>query len=187
MLQPGSHVRVSRQWHGLPYSHHGIYVGDSEVVEFGGGNLLDKGKIQVRQVPLSIFADGGSVEVVPYPIRWAGMTFPALPADQVIDRAQWLVYNQPPPYRLGYRNCESIAVWCAADAFESFQVKRFLGWKALGTALVVPTLAKRKPSVGYPLAIVLGFVTLLTAVPSIHSWSFFDHTRRYPGIGEWKS
>jgi hypothetical protein len=103
---------------------------------------------------------------------------------QVIDRAGWLLWNQPPPYRLGYRNGESIAMWCATGEIESFQVK----WFMLGRVplpLLTIVLLMSKPSIGGPLML-LGFaVSLATAVPYIHSWAFFHHTGEYLGTGKW--
>jgi hypothetical protein len=96
------------------------------------------------------------------------------------------VREPAPAYRLGYRNCESIAIWCATGDFESFQVKRFMLRK---TRLLTPVIfyaLRRKPMVGTPLAVVSTLVTLSTAVPYIHSREFFDHTRPYPGFGKWE-
>jgi hypothetical protein len=88
--------------------------------------------------------------------------------------------------RLGYRDCESIAIWCATGDFESFQVKRFMGWKARLITPIVAYALHRKPRVGAPLAVVSSVVTLLTALPYIHSRAIFDHTRVYPGFGKWE-
>lgn len=181
------HIRVSRQLRvvGLPYFHHGICVDDSEVIEFGGGDLWDKTQTLIRRVSLTYFANGGSVEEVSHPITWSGLTYsPLLPPEQVVDRAEWLVHNQPPPYRLGYRNCESIALWCATGDFESFQVKAFMR-KRVMFALPITALLKKKPSIGVPVAVGSIATSLLTAVPYMHSRAFFDHTRRYPGLGNW--
>ncbi len=162
-------------------------MGDSEVIEFAGGNLFNNADTQIRKVSLASFTQGGSVEEVSHPIRWLGLTYsPMLPPEQVVDRAEWLLDNQPPPYHLGYRNCESIAIWCATGDFESFQVKKFTRYKA-PLALPITALMTRKPSIGKPLAVAGIAITVLTAVPYIHSRKLFDHTRRYPGIGNWTS
>ncbi len=187
MILSGSYVRVNRvvRLVGLHYWHHGISFGDSQVIEFGGGDLLNKGETQIRRVSLTSFAQGGSVEEVSHPIRWSGLTYsPLLPPEQVVDRAEWLLHNRPPPYHLGYRNCESIAIWCATGDFESFQVKEFMRYKA-PLALPITAVVKRKASIGVPLAVAGIAITVLTAVPYVHSRTFFDHTRRYPGIGKW--
>ncbi|HTV11395.1 MAG TPA: lecithin retinol acyltransferase family protein [Acidimicrobiales bacterium] len=186
-LAPGRHIRVRRQLRlvGLPYWHHGIGLDDSRIIEFGGGNLWNKAQTQIREVSPSRFAQGGSVEVVRHPIKWFGLTYsPLLPPEQVVDRAEWLLHNQPPTYRLGYRNCESIALWCATGDFESFQVKAFMLWRTVLT-LPVMVLLKKKPGNLALLAVTGITVSLFTAVPYINSWAFFNHTRLYPGIGNW--
>lgn len=155
--------------------------------EFGGGDLLDKAATQVRRVTLEAFRDGCEARVANHPITHGRITYsdPLLP-DEVVDRALWLCANQPPAYRLGYRNCESIAIWCATGDFESFQVKRFMLRK---TTLLTPMIfyaLRRKPKVGASLAVGSMLVTLSTAVPYIHSRAFFDHTQAYPGFGKWE-
>lgn len=184
---PGSHIRVRRRarFVRLAYWHHGLYVAASEVIEFGGGDLLHKGQTQVRRVRLTDFAKGGSAESVPHPITWSRLTYsPPLPSEQVVDRAEWLLHNQPPRYRLGYRNCESIAIWCATGDFESFQVKAFIRWRALFSLPIIFLLTKR-PAIGFPIALVGIATTALTAFPYNLNRAFFNHARKYPGIGNW--
>lgn len=172
---------------GLHYWHHGIVSGHGEVIEFGGGDLLDKAATRVRRVTVEAFRDGCYAQVVNHPIRHSQITYSdPLPPEEVVDRALWLCANQAPPYRLGYRNCESIAIWCATGDFESFQAKRFMLWK---TRLVTPVISyalRRKPKAAALIAGVSVLVTLSTAVPYVHSRRFFDHARAYPGLGEWE-
>src|ERR1700681_887746 len=129
MILRGRHIQVGRQlrWIGVPYWHHGICVGDSEVIEFAGVPT------QIRRVSLTSFAQPQSVEAVEevsHPITWFGLTYsPLLPSEQVVDRAEWLFPTQRPPYQPGYRNCESIAIWCATGDFESFQAKKVMLWR----------------------------------------------------------
>lgn len=168
----------------MRYWHHGIVVGNGDVVDFGGGDPLHKAATQVRRVTLVAFRDGCEVEVVEHPITNSRVMYSELlPPEEVVDRALWLCANQPPAYRLGYRNCESIAIWCATGDFESFQVKRFMMWK---TRLITPVIVyalRRQPRLGTRLAIGSMLVSLSTAVPYIHSRAFFNHTRAYPGFG----
>jgi hypothetical protein len=193
VFEPGTHIRVQRRWKvggvetAVRYWHHGIVIGNNDVVEFGGGALPHKAATQVRRVTLEAFRDGGEARGISHPITHGRITYSdPLPPDDVVDRARWLCANQPPAYRLCYRNCESIAIWCATGDFESFQVKRFMLGK---TRLLTPVMfyaLPRKPKVGAPLAVVSMLVTLSTAVPYIHSREFFDHTRSYPGAGQWE-
>jgi hypothetical protein len=180
MASPGTHLRVRRQFIGVPYWHHGILVDDSEVIDFGGWD-----QTKIRRLSLASFDPDHSVEEVSHPIKWSGITYsPLLPPEQVIDRAEWLLDHQPPSYQLGYRNCESIALWCATGDYESFQVKQFM-YGQIPVSMVIVVLLAKKPSIGKPLAYISIAATALTAVPYQHSRAFFNHTRKYPGIGKW--
>jgi hypothetical protein len=183
----GSHIRVYRRLQGVGprYWHHGIVTAVDTVVEFGGGSLRAKHETEVRRVPLASFGGGEQPEVVAHPITWSGITYSSLlPPEQVVDRAEWLLRNQPPPYHLGFRNCESIAIWCATGDYETFQVKRFIRARLI---VSVPLLlaAQKRPKALLAFGLVGGAVSLLTAVPYMTNREFFDHTRRYPGIGNW--
>ena len=156
-------------------------------MEFGGGRFLNKNETQVRRVSLECFEHGVASEVVTHPITWMGLQYlPLLPPEEVVDRAEWLYHEQPPEYQLGFRNCESIAVWCATGAYETFQVKALMGALAL-TSVGGLLVSRRWPRLGKGLSIANVGASLLTAVPYIHNRAFFDHTRRYPGRGNWLS
>jgi hypothetical protein len=89
----GDHVRV---WRGY-FWHHGIYVGENRVVQFGGG-IFDTWRLP-----------------------------PALPPDEIVQRARWLADKRfEGSYNLiGRRNCETIALWCMCNFAESLQRQRF--------------------------------------------------------------
>lgn|GEM_PF-3339178 len=189
VFSPGTHIRVARhlRFARLKYWHHGICVQDSQVIEFGGGTLFNKGRTQIRRVSLASFARGMPIEAVSHPITWIGWTYsPLLPPEQVMDRAEWLVSYQPPPYRLGYRNCESIAIWCATGDFESFQVKKFILIRALIIPLLTIAAFRWKRWAGWAVMAVGHAITLVTTVPYNSSWALYKHTRCYPGIGNWQ-
>jgi Lecithin retinol acyltransferase len=194
VFELGTHIKAQRRLTiagvdtGLRYWHHGIVIGNGDVVDFGGGDPMHKAATQVRPVTLEAFRSGCEAEVVNHPVTHSGITYSEpLPPEEVVDRSLWLCVNQPPAYRLGYRNCESIAIWCATGDFESFQVKRFLGWKARLVTPVIAAALRWRPRIGAPLAVGSMLVSLWTAVPYIHSRAFFDHTRAYPGLGRWQS
>ena len=76
MFQPGDHIQV---WRRGIYWHHGIYISDDRVIEFGGGSLRDKQSAVVRPVSLSTFQGTSTAVVVPHPRRfllglWNGAT-----------------------------------------------------------------------------------------------------------------
>ncbi|MBS1895443.1 MAG: lecithin retinol acyltransferase family protein [Actinobacteria bacterium] len=56
----GDHLRVRRP---LGYSHHGIYVGDDRVIQFGGGTR-DKPGATIGADSLTEFRNGGEARVV---------------------------------------------------------------------------------------------------------------------------
>jgi hypothetical protein len=124
----GDHLRV---WRGY-FWHHGIYVGEDRIVQFGGG-IFDKRHACVEEVCLEEFLRGGRAEVVPEEQKWIGMwgirTWrlpPALPPDEIVRRARWLADKRyQGSYNLMGRNCETIALWCMCNFAESLQRQRF--------------------------------------------------------------
>jgi hypothetical protein len=176
-FQRASHLRV---WRGL-YYHHGICVGDDEIVEFGGGNIWSKGRTRVQKVPLNAFENGGSAEVVRHPITWMGLTYSPLDdPDKVVARALWLLDHQPPGYQLAVRNCEFIACWCATSDFESFQTKRFMIGKAVLFDLPFLIVSRRlAPRARLGLLLTSMAIICLTAVPYLHSRRLSNHLRQW--------
>jgi Lecithin retinol acyltransferase len=138
-FMPGMHIRVRRR---LGYFHHGIYVGDDEVIQFGG-RIMDKPTATVGAVSLVAFESGGRAEAVEHDREHALMrtlilpTPPWLPAaeapEKIICRARWLAANHPPGrYHLVGYNCEHAANFCATGWYtESHQVRAFFGLNAL--------------------------------------------------------
>lgn len=131
-FKPGSHLRVRRRW---GYMHHGIYVNDDRVIQFGG-RIMDKPQATVGAVSLAEFEAGGIAEAV---VHGGRRTFflPSLPdaqpADKIIAQAEWLVANYSPGrYHLIGNNCENIANWCVVGWYpESHQVRAGFGVLAL--------------------------------------------------------
>lgn len=110
ILKPGDELRVDR---GL-YHHHGFYVGNGAVVQFGG-RIKDKPRASIHHVALPDFAKDGRVKVVEHK---------QLDRDAAVRRALWLLDNPPPTtYHLFGYNCEHVARWCATGKIESSQAK----------------------------------------------------------------
>ena len=63
--EPGDQIRVGRQY----YFHHGIYIGNGEVVHFcaeNGDGMTDPAAVKVRKTSLTQFLLGGFLEVREY-------------------------------------------------------------------------------------------------------------------------
>src|SRR5207247_1774306 len=104
-FSPGDHLRVRR---GL-YYHHGIYVGNNQVVQFGG-RIGDKAHAKIAVVPFACFLRGDRAEVVDQSkLTWLGLWKlpPALPPERIVARARCLAERQSEgAYNLVGRNCE---------------------------------------------------------------------------------
>jgi hypothetical protein len=141
VFKPGDHIQV---WRRGIYWHHGIYVSDDRVIEFGGGSLWDKQSAVVRPVTLATFENTGTAVVVPHPRRFLlglGMGLPdPLPRDEIVARAEWLIGKCPKGrYNLVGSNCEHVANWCITGGyFESLQARRlFMVHAYVGLALTL--------------------------------------------------
>ena len=135
-FRPGDHLRVRRP---RGYNHHGIYVSDDRVIQFGSGiTLTGKSRTGIDAVPLKDFENGGTAKVVRHGTpRWTtgGYDPPADEAWKIVERAEFLLRLQPRlPYHLIGHNCEHIANMCvAATWIESYQVRAVFGARALGS------------------------------------------------------
>jgi HRAS-like suppressor 3 len=68
-FQPGDHLKVRRPG----YWHHGIYVGDGRVVQFGG-SVFDKPHARIAEVPFVEFERRGRAERVDHDrLTWLGL------------------------------------------------------------------------------------------------------------------
>lgn|ERR1700735_756790 len=132
-FQPGDHLQVQRRpW---LYFHHGIYVSDDRVIQFGSGvRLWDKARTAVNAVTLAEFENGGRAEGVRHGYEsWFTGHHPAIDEGwKVVARAEFLMKLQPRlRYNLIGHNCEIIANMCASGSWtESYQVRRFFGARA---------------------------------------------------------
>lgn len=170
-FQPGSHLHVRRA---LGYFHHGIYVSDERVIQFGSGaRLWDKAGTAVNAVTLAEFENGGTASVVPagYDSLLDTGYHPAPEAAwKVIARAEYMLKLQHRlPYNLIGHNCEIIANLCAAGGWsESYQVRRFFRGKALISAaclMYISWLGRKNlplPSWVAPAAITSVLVSVIT-------------------------
>jgi len=132
---PGAHLTTSRRG----YTHHGVYVGNGQVVHYAGfSRLWHSGPVE--EVSLCHFADGSPVDVVdhhetPYS------------AEEIVRRARSRLGEDA--YHLLINNCEHLCNWCITGVSRSAQVERRLPlpFRALfAGARFVGSLSRRFPT-----------------------------------------
>jgi hypothetical protein len=108
----GSHLITPRRG----YLHHGIYVGDGNVVHYAGlAGGLHRGPVE--EIPLARFTRGRPV--------WIKAHAPSFECREVIQRARSRVGEDC--YRLLTNNCEHFCEWCLRGEHRSYQVEALLG------------------------------------------------------------
>jgi hypothetical protein len=126
-FRPGDHLQVQRP---ALYFHHGIYVSDDRVIQFGGGvSLVNKRGVGMDAVSLRDFEQRGAAKVARHGYdSWSTGLHP--PADEpwkIVERAEFLLKLKPSlPYNLIGHNCEIIANMCVSSGWtESYQARRY--------------------------------------------------------------
>ncbi|MDB5989189.1 MAG: hypothetical protein JWQ10_592 [Herbaspirillum sp.] len=107
--QPGTHLVTPR--HG--YHHHGIYVGEGQVMHYGGlCRSLHRGPVE--EVSIARFAAGRTIRIKPSPLpKYAGQ--------EAVRRARSRLGENR--YRLLTNNCEHFCTWCVYGESYSEQVE----------------------------------------------------------------
>jgi hypothetical protein len=152
-FRPGDHLRVRRPF---GYNHHGIYVSDDRVIQFGSRlTVTDKSGTGIEVVPLDRFERGGTAKVVRHgtPGLITGYDPPADGAWKVVERAEFLLkQKRRVPYHLIAQNCGHVANMCVAGTWvESYQVRIFFGARALGSFGILVLLGGRgRPTLPLP-------------------------------------
>ena len=117
MIDPiaGDHIRVLVNG----YYHHGIYIGNDEVVQFGHpfDMYQDHREIKVIKSPIEDFLRGGFLEVRQYSKKELKIKFSN---DKICELA--LSKLGEGDYNLLYNNCEHFATFCVFGKKESKQV-----------------------------------------------------------------
>lgn len=129
----GDHLRVWRPLGPFGYYHHGIYIDDGHVVQFGG-RIGDKAHATIGAVPLSKFENGGTAKRVPHGGRtwWGAPRFDAIRRDVTVRRAERLAETHPAGlYDLFGYNCEQAATFCSTNSYESYQVRGYFAVRSL--------------------------------------------------------
>ena len=122
-LRTGDQIAIERSLMGVPYMHHGIYVGDGQVIHYRWTTVTQAAnhplrRTQVRRTSLEEFLGAQRREalvVIEYPPD-------ADPPEQVVARAHALLGEGN--YNGLWRNCEHFAVFCKTGASTSAQITR---------------------------------------------------------------
>jgi len=96
-MQIGDHLVTPR----TGYTHHGLYLGNQQVIHYSGKSAHDQGSIQ--QVTLEEFCDGKACRVRDYPFRVYGRKESVERANQRLGETK---------YSLVFNNCEQFVTWC---------------------------------------------------------------------------
>jgi hypothetical protein len=177
-FNPGDHLSVSRKFAGwLPYTHHAIYIGGSEVVQFGG-EVKDKPGARVGYASFDRFEKGAQARLVPHGRREGIHWLPkADPPEKIVERARFLADRSlslpSQPYNLIGHNCEHIANWCVCGYTESHQFKRHLYVVGLAKYALFLYVSWRIRNGAAPKGLLVG--VLLLSVPT--TWAIHVYNR----------
>jgi hypothetical protein len=142
-FEPGDHIQV-RRW--PYYYHHGIYVSDDRVIQFGGG-IFDKPNASIEAVTLERFEQGRTAKVVRHGFAssFTGYHPPADEPWKIVERAEYMLKLQPKfKYNLIGHNCEHITNMCVSQYWgESYQTRRVFGARAAMDAAFMIWLSSR--------------------------------------------
>ena len=176
-FETGDHIKVSRPL----YTHHGIYVSDSRVIDFSGGrNIFEKPKALVQARTLKEFVGRrGKAEKVQHPGKflgglgfWPGPDWEHLP-EEVVRRAEALcrVASTRGAYRLSGSNCEHIANWCKCGAHESKQVRYVHAGHVVVSFALIVALGRGPRNWRPALMIVVLASTIVTIYMQYEAWT----------------
>ena len=102
---------VTRSW---GYTHHGIYVGNGLVVQYGGLSLRLRPS-SAKEVALSQFSSGRAIS-----IRSPEST--SLGREEILSRARSRLGEDL--YHVLRNNCEHFCEWCVSGRHRSYRVDR---------------------------------------------------------------
>lgn len=114
-LKDGNHIAVLKEFNGIKYLHHGIFIEPVMVIDFGGTN---KTSAQVRKIDIYKFLKG-HIELVRFPHT----TEICHPPKKVIEIAESLLKNPErwKTFCILSNNCEHFATYCKTGKSYSTQ------------------------------------------------------------------
>ena len=125
----GDHLVSPRSKIGIPYSHHGIYIGDGNVVHYAGlSNDADADGSKIQVTPLAAFEAGHGFGIK----QDGGSKFSRA---EIAERARSRVGEDG--YSMFANNCEHFCMWAIHGCHQSDQVDdgTFKGARLLGKAI----------------------------------------------------
>jgi len=122
-MQIGDHLVTPR----TGYTHHGLYLGNQQVIHYSGKSAHDQGSIQ--QVTLEEFCDGKACRVRDYPFRVYGRKESVERAHQRLGEAN---------YSILFNNCEQFVAWCIMGFGYSEQINTMVS-ATIQTKMLIET------------------------------------------------
>ena len=122
-MQVGDHLVTPR----TGYTHHGLYIGNQEVIHYEGKFDSDSGRI--AKVTLAEFCEGASCRVRDYPLRVYGRK-------ESVERACQRVGECD--YNVVFNNCEQFVAWCIMGIGYSEQINTVVS-AAIETKMLMET------------------------------------------------
>ena len=122
-MQVGDHLVTPR----TGYTHHGLYIGNQEVIHYEGKFGSDSGRI--AKVTLVEFCEGASCRVRDYPLRVYGRK-------ESVERACPRVGECD--YNVVFNNCEQFVAWCIMGFGYSEQINTVVS-TAIQTKMLMET------------------------------------------------
>ena len=117
-MQIGDHVVTPR----IGYTHHGLYLGNKEVIHYEGSSLGDLSG-RITQVSLEQFCQGNGCTVREYPIRIYGRK-------ESVKRAYKRLGEDH--YNVLLNNCEQFVTWCVMGFAYSEQINELVALGIVG-------------------------------------------------------
>ncbi|KAL6959753.1 hypothetical protein U1Q18_039908 [Sarracenia purpurea var. burkii] len=148
-LKPGDHIYSWSKKVAYLYAHHGIYVGDGEVIHFTTGDRGNfrsssshsSGPGSVESCTIDHFLSGGKLNIFQYAVsdahfrtqvRGTCSTAASDPPEDVLHRAEFLLKNGFGGYHSFRRNREDFAIYCKTGLL-GFSAESGQCWQYLNT------------------------------------------------------
>ena len=122
-MQVGDHLVTPR----TGYTHHGLYIGNQEVIHYEGKFGSDSGRI--AKVTLAEFCEGASCRVRDYSLRVYGRKESVERACQRLGECD---------YNVVFNNCEQFVAWCIMGFGYSEQINTVVS-TAIETKMLMET------------------------------------------------